>query len=94
MLAMQMLWQHVRISQLSDMVSRESRVECFKGLSAALDSAVNTYRRLALAWKELRNPRPMQVFQGQQVNVAERQFVAGGSASGADDPEERTRSPR
>jgi len=83
MLAVQMLWQHTRINQLIRLASGEREVELLRGLNTAIDQAMNTSRRMALAWEEVRNPRPSQHIRGDQVNVAEQQVVAGSVVVGA-----------
>jgi hypothetical protein len=55
MLAIQMLWQHARIGRL--IIQFESPCtdpQQLKGISAAIEAAMNTMRRQADAWRQLR----------------------------------------
>ena len=72
-----------RINQLIRLASGEREVDLLRGLNTAIDQAMNTSRRMALAWEEVRNPRPSQHIRGGQVNVAEQQVVAGSVVVGA-----------
>lgn len=76
MLAMQMLWQHVRIGKMVKMVSNPSNgeLEVFSSLNATLETAMNTYRRQVLAYQQLREP--VQPIKATQLNVAKQQVVA------------------
>ncbi len=74
-LAVQMYWLHVRIGKLTQLAGLHDELDTLKAVWAALDSATNTYRRLAQAWQQLRTPRPVQFIKGQQVNVGEQQVI-------------------
>lgn len=76
MLAMQMLWQHVRIGKMTRIVSNPNNgdLEVFSSLNATLETAMNTYRRQALAYQQLRDP--VQPIKATQLNVAKQQVVA------------------
>lgn len=78
MLAVQMLWQHARIGHLVRVVSRQTGLDSIKVLNDAIDSAVNTQRRLTMAWNGLKNPRPTQFVKAGQVNMAGQQVVSNG----------------
>jgi len=81
MLAVQMLWQHARIGGLMRMAARPSNVadpKILTGISRAIDDALNTSRRQAAAWAEIRSPRPVHVVRAGQMNVAHQQVVQNG----------------
>ena len=75
MLAAQMLWQHARLARLYRIWAVTTRIDHLKVLDAAIDAGTNVYRRQVLAWQELRQPRPVQLIAGRQVNVAGQQVV-------------------
>lgn len=97
MLAVQMLWQHTRIGMLIGLASDPDNIERLdttKALQAAIDQALNTSRRQALAWQQLKKPRSAQFITGEQVNFAEQQIVAnrpgeGGTQARRDSPPTR-----
>lgn len=76
MLASQILLQHARISSLIRSQCRTKNPGLRGQLDRAIDSAMNVARRQALAWDQLRSPRPVQYIAGQQINVAGQQVVA------------------
>jgi len=73
-----MFYMHLRITKLCLQASEEKRPDRAKALNAAVDSAVNTYRRQMETWHRLRHPRATQFLSAQQLNVAEQQVVSGG----------------
>jgi len=83
MLAVQMLWQHARISRLVYLMAAESRCDVLKEMNAAIDAAMSVYRKQALTWQELRTPRPVQIIRGHQVNMADKQLIAQSTGAGA-----------
>lgn len=83
-----MMDMSARINQLIRLASTERNAEFLRNLNTALDQAMNTSRRVALVWQELRTPRPAQHIRGGQVNVAEQQVVAGSVVVGAAGEEE------
>ncbi len=72
MFAIQMLWQHARISRLTTYAATEQRCKQLDGLNNAIDSAMSVYRRQVQTWNELRTPRPV------QINVGKNQLIAQG----------------
>jgi hypothetical protein len=100
LLAVQMLWQHARLARLCSMSVNPTNLsdpQISKTLNAAIEQGMNTYRRQALAWQQIRSPRPAQFIRGGQVNVAEKQVVANGPVQGRtadqDEQEDRHDSP-
>jgi hypothetical protein len=80
MLAVQMLLQHARVSRLMSMTPN-TETKAFASFQAALDSALNTYRRQMATWDAIRLPRPVQFIRGAQVNLARQQVISQGSDS-------------
>jgi hypothetical protein len=78
MLAVQMLWQHARLAELIRKASAIADPHRRRAVDAAIDSGLNVARRQAMAWAQLRSPRTVQYFGGNQVNVADQQVVANG----------------
>lgn len=76
MLAIQLLWQHTRIASLCVRETRTADPKLAAALRAAIEQAMNTFRRQAKALRDLQSPRAMNLIQGRQVNVGDGQIVA------------------
>ncbi len=75
MLAVQMAWQHGRIACLVRIAGREGDLDRLHRLNLGIDAAMNTFRRQATAWQQLRAPRQAQFLASRQVNIANQQVV-------------------
>ena len=75
MLAVQMAWQHGRIACLVRTAGREDDPKGLHRLNLGIEAAMNTFRRQATAWQQLRAPRRAQFIAGHQVNMANQQIV-------------------
>ena len=75
MLAVQMAWQHGRIACLVRIAGREGDLDRLHRLNLGIDAAMNTFRRQATAWQQLRAPRQTQFLTSRQVNIANQQVV-------------------
>lgn len=64
MLAIQMLWNHKRIGRLIEKEVVETDSDISKNIRSNIVSSMNTFRRQAASWDELRTPR-----QGRSVQV-------------------------
>lgn len=75
MLAIQSLWQHIRVSSLC---LREAHCTDAKEASAirtAIEQAMNTFRRQVQALRDLQTPRPVNLIRGGQINVGNEQVI-------------------
>ena len=75
MLAMQMLWQHLRIARLTREACLEIDPESLKPFNDALESAMRTSVRQANAWQSIREPQAVNLINGQQINVGQQQII-------------------
>ncbi len=81
MLAVQLLWQHLRIGRLVELADRcAGEPDLAKAYGAAVETAMGTFRRHAQALDALHTPRPIQFIHDSQVNVAQQQVVTNGHA--------------
>ena len=79
MLALQTLWQHLRIGRIIEQADRcVNEPELAKAYGAVLENAMNTFRRHVQALDALRSPKPLQFIRGSQVNVGQQQIVSNG----------------
>ncbi len=79
MLAMQMLWQHLRIARLTRETCSEFLPELLKPYNEALESAMRTSIRQAKAWQAIREPQAINLINGRQINVGQQQIINGPS---------------
>ncbi|MCC6679208.1 MAG: hypothetical protein IT436_18940 [Phycisphaerales bacterium] len=75
MLAVQMLWLHKRLGQLATQTAKITRADHLRGLYAASDAGLASFRKHALAFQQLREPRPVQFIKAGQANFADKQVV-------------------
>jgi hypothetical protein len=79
LLVHQCLWTHVRIGQLSQLAGQQKNRDSLRIVNEAADRALNTFRRMMLAFAEYRSPRPAPSFVKQQnlaQNMAVQQVVS------------------
>ncbi len=75
MLAIQSLWQHIRVSSLCLREARCSDAKEAAAIRTAIEQAMNTFRRQVQAVRDLQTPRPVNLIRGGQVNVGNDQVI-------------------
>ena len=76
MLAVQMAWQHGRIACLVRTAGRADDPKRVHRLNLGVEAAMNTFRRQATAWQQLRAPRRAQFLAANPVNLATQPLLA------------------
>jgi hypothetical protein len=76
MLAIQLLWQHVRIATLCVRETQTGDPKEAAAIRAGIEQAMNTFRRQARTLRELQAPRPTNFIRGGQVNVGDGQVIS------------------
>jgi hypothetical protein len=75
MLAVQLLWQHVRIATLCVQETQARDPKEAAAIRANIEQAMNTFRRQVQSLRELQSPRSLNLIRGGQVNVGDGQVV-------------------
>ncbi len=83
MLAVQILWQHIRISTLCVRESLTKDPKEAAALRSSIEQAMNTFRRQARTMRDLQAPRSPNIISGGQVNVGDGQIVTNSQLNGA-----------
>jgi hypothetical protein len=86
MFALQLSWCHARIAKLSSQAAYQENRATIAVINAAIDSAHNQFRRLALGLREYRRPnRAEPSFTAiRQLNAAQQQVIANGPSPQAE----------